>query len=243
MIRNSRKKAGLAALVALLILTAARGYAAAQVPGGGPRGGGFGQRMAQELGLTEAQKSQIQSYLQDARSQLQVLRDTALTQEQRRAQARQIRETAQAKVRAVLTPDQQAKADQLRQQAQQRMEARREEMTGRMLGRLTTELGLSDSQNATIKSYLDQQKAQAGVIRDNSALNREQKQQQLQALRQQTQSSIRGVLTTDQQAKADQLRQQAQQRRQNRMGRQGFGPRRRGPVGPRGLFGPRGISL
>jgi Spy/CpxP family protein refolding chaperone len=180
----------------------------------------------------------MKGYLQDARSQMELLRnDTTLTPEQRRTQVRQIRETTQAKLKSVLTPTQQAKADELRAQARQKMAERRQLVADRRLERMTSELGLSASQSSAIKSLTEQARNQAKAIRENSALTQEQKIQQLQALRTDTRNQITANLTPDQKTKLDQLRQQAVNR---------FERRRRGGAGfrgPRQGGAPMGLSL
>ena len=236
--------------LAVLVIAGAAAVSYAQRPGGpgggtGPDGpGGFGPRVAQELGLGDSQKSQIQNYLKDSRSQLEVLRnDTTLSPEQRRTQAQSIRENTQARVKSVLTPDQQAKAEQLRAQAQLKMQDRRERAVDRRLERMTTQLSLSSAQAATVKSLGEQARSQAKVIRENSTLSQEQKIQQLQALRETTRNQIKSNLTADQQAKLDQLMQQARDRMQNRRDGQA-GPDGQGrPRGPGGQGGPMGLSL
>lgn len=233
-------------VLAALAIFAAATFSHAQREGfgggrpGGPEGpGGFGPRIAQELGLTDAQKQQIQNYLQDARSQMEVLRnDTTLTQEQRREQARSIRENTQARLKSVLTPDQQARAEQLRKDAQAKMQQRREQAVDRRLERMTGELGLNSSQAAAIKSLNEQARTQARSIRENSTLSQEQKIQQLQALRESTRNQIKAHLTGEQQARLDQLMQQRREQFEQRRGGSG---RRRGPG--RGFSGPLGISL
>jgi len=234
-------------LLAGLLTASMASFSYAQRPGrfagpGGPGGpgriAGLAPRIARELGLTDAQKEQMKSYLQDARSQMQLLRnDTTLTPEQRRTQVQQIRETTQAKLKAVLTPTQQAKADELRAQARQKMEERRTLVADRRLEHMTSQLGLSASQSSAIKSLTEQARNQAKAIRENSALTQEQKMQQLQALRTDTRNQITTNLTPDQKTKLDQLRQQAVSR---------FEHRRRGGAGfrgPRQGGAPMGLSL
>jgi Spy/CpxP family protein refolding chaperone len=181
----------------------------------------------------------MQNYLKDSRSQMEVLRnDTTLTPEQRRTQVRQIRETTQARLRSVLTPAQQAKAEELRAQARQKMEERRQLAADRRLERMTTELGLSASQGSAIKSITEQARNQAKTIRENSALTQEQKIQQLQTLRTDTRNQIASNLTPEQKTKLEQLRQQAGNRFEQRRRRGGAGPR-----GPRSGGAPIGLSL
>jgi Spy/CpxP family protein refolding chaperone len=243
---------------AALVMAATASLVLAQGPGfGGPRPGpggpgmgaaGIGPKIAQQLGLSDAQKSQIQNYLKDSRSQLEVLRnDTTLTPDQRRTQAQQIRQTTKDKVQSVLTPDQQTQLAQLRTQAQQKAQARREQFVDQRLARMTSRLGLNANQSAAIKSLTDTARTQAQAIRENTALSQDQKIQQLQDLRKSTRDQVVAQLTPEQKTQLDQMIQNAQQRF-----KQG-GPRRGGRRGPRGgapgmgpgdmAPGPMGMSL
>lgn len=89
-------------------------------PGGGPGGGGgrgggppsaeaIRDRLVKQLGLTPDQQAKLEPILQDSRQQMMGLRD--LPEQDRRTRGQQIREATRAKIRALLTPDQQAKYD------------------------------------------------------------------------------------------------------------------------------------
>ncbi len=113
-------------------------------------GHGFGQRMAQQLGLTDQQKTQIQQILQNEKPAIQPLRQQLKAARQQmnaatangqfdEAQVRNIatsesqamtsllveRQRVKAEIWKVLTPDQRTKADQLKQQFAQRRHSRR----------------------------------------------------------------------------------------------------------------------
>jgi Spy/CpxP family protein refolding chaperone len=83
----------------------------------GKRGGrGFG-RMAQQLNLTDQQKGQIKSLRDDTHSQVVgVCNDKSLSQQQKMEKIRDIRKAQHDKMMAVLTPEQQEKFKQLRQE-------------------------------------------------------------------------------------------------------------------------------
>ena len=142
---------GMMALVAALIL--GLGAAAlAQNKFEGKRGGmrgQFGQRMAEQLGLTDAQKTQIQQIMQAEKTKTQTLRDELRSQHQQldaatkggafdEAQVRTLanqqaqtqanliveRERVKAQIFQILTPEQRTKAEQLRSQFGERMHSR-----------------------------------------------------------------------------------------------------------------------
>jgi len=70
-------------------------------------------RLAKELKLTEEQQKKLDPILDEARSQYSGL--NRVPQEQRRTAAQRIREESRVKIRALLTPEQQAQFDQMPQ--------------------------------------------------------------------------------------------------------------------------------
>jgi protein CpxP len=97
---------------------------AMQGPQGGQRGMNPERQLAmmqQQLSLTDDQTAQIRQILTDASGKMDALRaNTALAQDDLRAQMMTLRQGVQAKVRAVLTPDQQTKYDAMQASMRQR---------------------------------------------------------------------------------------------------------------------------
>ncbi|MGH9782872.1 MAG: hypothetical protein ACRD88_01695 [Terriglobia bacterium] len=188
------------------------------------------QRLAERLNLTEQQKSTVHSYLEDQRSQMQVLRnDTALTREQRAQRAREIAQQTRDKIQSILTVEQKQRAEDLRNQARQRVQERAAEQFDRT-ARL---LDLTPDQKSQMQSYLDGQRTQLQALRDNTSLTQEQRRQQARAIGEQTRSGVRSLLNPTQQQKLDDLRA-------SRSGGLGPGQRRGGPRSRGGFGGPRG---
>ena len=181
----------------------------------GPDGrrGGFGMaRMAKQLNLTDQQKTQIKSMREATHQQLQALRnDTSLTPEQKRERARQLMEQSQAQFQSVLTPEQQQQLKDMRAQAQQRG-----------LDRMAKALNLSDQQKQQIQPILEAQHQQLDALRNNTSLTSDQRREQSQQLRQQTQSQINNILTPEQQQQAQQMRDRMGSRRHRGPGGFGF---------------------
>ena len=74
--------------------------------------------MAQQLNLTDQQKTQIQGFTQAERQQAQSIKqDTSLTPEQKRDKFQQLRPSTHQQVLGVLTPEQQQQMKQLRSRA------------------------------------------------------------------------------------------------------------------------------
>ncbi|PWU06463.1 MAG: hypothetical protein C5B51_12295 [Terriglobia bacterium] len=137
------------------IMALATGMVFAQAPAPNPQGGPHAfmrrhmARLAQELNLTDAQKQQAKTIFQNARTTAQPLRDQLKQNHQALSAAAKagqsdasiqqlatqqgnilgqlvaIRTQAFAKFYAVLTPEQRAKADQMQQDFQQRLQSHR----------------------------------------------------------------------------------------------------------------------
>jgi HlyD family secretion protein len=89
-------------------------------PGGQGGGAGGGQsieelreRLVKALSLTTEQQAKLDPILQASRQQMVELRGQGLADQERQARARRIREGTRAKIRELLTPEQQARYDQM----------------------------------------------------------------------------------------------------------------------------------
>lgn len=75
------------------------------------------RKMAQELNLSDAQKEQMKSIRQRSTSAIMAVRnDTSLSPEQKRAQMKTIRTQVKDSIDAILTPEQQAKMQEIQQE-------------------------------------------------------------------------------------------------------------------------------
>ena len=105
---------GLAALTppsfAQFAAGAHRGLARAQ-------GGKRMQKLADTLGLSDAQKAQLKPILQSAGQQARAIQaDTSLTPQAKQAKLKDLRKSANKQMMAILTPDQRQKLKAMRQQ-------------------------------------------------------------------------------------------------------------------------------
>jgi periplasmic protein CpxP/Spy len=75
------------------------------------------QMLSEKLNLTDDQKAKIKPVFQDQMQQMKAVReDSSLSEEQRRAKMKSIHESFHDQVNAVLTPEQQAKFKEMRQE-------------------------------------------------------------------------------------------------------------------------------
>jgi len=189
------------------------------------------ERLAERLNLTEEQKGTVQNYLQDQRSQMEVLRnDTTLTREQRAQRTREITQSTRDKIQSILTVEQRQRAEDLRNQARERGRQRVQEQFDRT-ARL---LDLTEDQKTQFQSYLENERTQLQSLRENTSLTQEERRAQARTIREQTRSDIRSLLNSTQQQRLEDLRGL-------RRGGFGGGRQRGGPRGPGGgPGGPRG---
>ena len=79
------------------------------------KGGGRLKKMAQDLGLTDAQKAQMKPILKASREQAKAIKaNTALTPETRKSQMKSLRRNTNQQIMAILTPEQREKVKAMR---------------------------------------------------------------------------------------------------------------------------------
>jgi Spy/CpxP family protein refolding chaperone len=85
------------------------------------------ERMQKELGLTPDQSAQIKGIFDEGKGKMEELRaNTALSQEDRRSKMMEMREHENAKIKAVLTPEQKVKYEAMEAKMRERMRDRGE---------------------------------------------------------------------------------------------------------------------
>jgi len=76
----------------------------------GDRGEGPFEKLFKSLDLTEDQKTKIKPVLEERREKMKALRaDTTISDEQKHEKAKEIMQSSNGQIKAILTPDQQAK--------------------------------------------------------------------------------------------------------------------------------------
>ena len=79
------------------------------------------QMLSEKLNLTDDQKAKLKPVLQDQMQQMKAVReDSSLSEEQKRTKMKSIHESLHDQINAVLTPEQQAKFKQMKQEHMQK---------------------------------------------------------------------------------------------------------------------------
>ena len=89
------------------------------------------ERMSRALELTDAQKNAVGAILEAQREKLDELREEGGDPREKRKDARDLREQGFAQINALLSPDQQARHNEIRRRIEMRMKQRRHERRGR----------------------------------------------------------------------------------------------------------------
>ena len=85
------------------------------------------QMLSEKLNLTDDQKAKIKPILQDQMRQMKAVHeDTSLSEEQKRAKMKSIHESSHDQINAVLTPEQQAKFEQMRKEQMEKHKGMKE---------------------------------------------------------------------------------------------------------------------
>jgi protein CpxP len=145
------------------------------------------------LQLTPGQKKQLRELRMETRDRAAIIRsDKTLTQEQKAAKLRELRRSSREKRQAVLTPEQ-------REQVKQMRASRR--------GQMAKELGLTPEQQGKLRETMKAGRQQRRAVLQNSSLTDNQKLAQLKQIRQATRTQMASILTPEQLAKWQQMRQ------------------------------------
>jgi Spy/CpxP family protein refolding chaperone len=115
-------------------------------------------RLLQSKNLTDAQKAQVKSIFQDAKTKVQAVRnDKSLTPDQQKAQIRDIFTAAKEQVKQILTPEQ-----------QQKLAQERKEMRGRGIRRVLAALNLTDAQKTQVKALAEAQREEMQGLKEQA---------------------------------------------------------------------------
>ena len=175
------------------------------------------QKMTKKLNLTADQQAKVRVILADANTQLLELYDASDGDlEGSRDAARAIRHQSKQQVAAVLTDAQRAELAEMKKR-------KRHKHAKKRLDRLDQELNLTDAQRAEIEAIMKEQHQAMKAAVDSG--EKPAKKDRI-AARKATVEKIEAVLTPDQLAKFQTMRQE----REGRKGRRGRGN------GPKGAF-------
>jgi len=179
----------------------------------GDRGRNRMEEIAKELQLTDEQQSKLRDVFQGPAEEFKALRaNTNLSNEQKMKEFQAIQQKIEPQVKAILTPEQFAKWQVLRE----KMTAQSAAGVRDRMAAIAVELKLTDEQKAKLKEVFQGPTEQIKALRANTNLTPEQKMKEYQAIQEKVEPQVKEILTPEQftkwQAEREKLRAEMRQR-------------------------------
>jgi Spy/CpxP family protein refolding chaperone len=159
--------------------------------------------MAKQLNFSEEQKSRAKAINEDFRKNMQELnKNESITVKEQRDRKVAIQKERKTKMDGLLTAEQKTKMAQLKTE----QKAKNEERYAKHLDKMKTNLNLSDEQVSKLKAQRLNTQAKAEKIKKNESLSREQKKEQMMALRTETKDQNKKIFTPEQLKKREDMK-------------------------------------
>jgi Spy/CpxP family protein refolding chaperone len=169
----------------------------------GMRGKHHKMFMAKELNLSESQKQQAKANHDEFKQKMQELdKNENITVKESRDRKDALMKEQRSKMEALLTPEQKTKMEQLK--AEQKTKSN--ERFGNHLDKMKGELNLTESQVAQLKTQRENMSAKFKAIKENESLSRQQKRDQLMALKEEAKKQHEKIFTADQMKKMEEMK-------------------------------------
>lgn len=183
-----------------------------------PTGERVKQRMtelSEHLNLTEEQKKAIEPIIANEIKEIQALRaDTTLSREEKIEKMKAIRQTTKEEINKVLTPEQQGKWTEAKEEMKDETKENVGLMIQQRMAAMSERLNLSDAQKQKIQPIVENEIKGMLAARDDESLSQEQKVEKMKAIRQTSREDINKVLTPEQKAKLEEAKAPEQPQRE-----------------------------
>lgn len=186
----------------------------------------------QKLNLTDAQKTQMKTIMENQRSEMQSLKNSNLPKDQQQEKRKAIQEKYHTQMQTILTPEQKQQMDQMRAQrsgkmaekgkadwkgGRKGMAAGKGAKTGHGMramgnGKMAQELNLTDAQKQQMEQVRTDFRTKMQAIRSNNSLSAEQKKEQMKTLMNQQKEQTKAILTPEQVQKMESFRKEKKNR-------------------------------
>jgi Spy/CpxP family protein refolding chaperone len=156
-----------------------------------------------QLNLSEDQKKQAGAIKQEYKAKMQDLnKNESITVKESRDRKETLRKEQKARMQGLLTSEQKTKLEQLKTDKK----ARKEAHFAKRMDKMKAHLQLTDDQVTKIKDGRERMKSRVKSIKENQALDRVQRKEQLMALKSERKTQMEGILTPEQREKMKEMR-------------------------------------
>lgn len=170
------------------------------------------EMMAKQLNFSEAQKTQAKAINEDFRKKMQDLnKQENITVKEQRDKKTAILKERKTKMDGLLTAEQKTKMAQLKTERK----AKSAEHFAKRLDKMKTSLNLTDDQVAKLKAQRTETQAKFEKLRNNESLSREQKKEQMMALKAEAKEQSNKIFTPEQLKKKEEMRKSRGDRSKN----------------------------
>ena len=147
------------------------------------------------LNLTDDQKKQAQAVWQKSHEEMKAVKDNAsLSQDQKEQQIQAIRQSSDAQMKTILTPEQYQKFEEMK--AAWKNKGGKDGRPGPH--NPFEKLNLTEEQKAQVHPIMQKTGEEIKAIKEDASLSQEQKEQQIQTIRQNTEEQLKTILTPEQ---------------------------------------------
>lgn len=161
------------------------------------------EMVARQLNFTDAQKAQAKTINEDFRKKLQNLnKQENITVKEQRDRKYALLKERKTKMGDLLTAEQKTKMASLKTERK----IKNEERYSKRLDKMKTNLSLTNDQVAKLKAQRSATKNKAEIIKNNEALSREQKKEQMIALKAEAKEQHKKIFTPEQLKKKEEMK-------------------------------------
>ncbi len=155
----------------------------------------------EKLDLTKDQKNQLKLVNQDFKQQMESLKNSSTTAQDKKEKREALVKEHEQKVDAILTPEQRIKAAEFRSLSKGKGSHKKGKHGEDRFEKVTKDLDLTADQQSKIKALNETLRSDAQNIEKNNALTEDQKKEQLRSIRKKHREDLNSLLTTEQRAK------------------------------------------
>jgi Spy/CpxP family protein refolding chaperone len=155
------------------------------------------------LNLTEDQKTQFKTQRESFKKQMDELKKNEnITVKEWKSKRESLKKENKAKIDAILTTEQKAQIEKSKTEQKEKMK----EMGKQRAEKMKTELGLSDEQSAKLEANRNEIGEKMKSIREDKALNDEQKKEKIKEVMEGNKEKMKSILTEEQLKKMKEMR-------------------------------------
>ena len=127
-----------------------------------------------------------------------------------------VKQSTREEINKILTPEQQCKLTDIKSDAKHRAGENMNERMQRRVENMSERLDLTDEQKKQIEPILEKEMNDMSSVRNDESLSMEQKAEKIKEINKVSREEINKILTPEQQAKMNEMKQKARERRMTR---------------------------